>query len=81
MSAKDSTRGIPTIASTKGLPTIDSTQGMQAIDSTQGMQAIDSIKAMRAQYLERAEQMKKSLAKGNKIVQSSGPTASKEDQK
>ena len=47
-------------------------------DEAHGDRAKDSIRSKCSQYLERAEQLKKHLAKGKGKVHSSGPTASKE---
>jgi len=46
-----------------------------------GERSKESIRGKCAQYLERAEQLKKFLAKNKKRVHSSGPTASKERKK
>jgi len=51
------------------------------VDEAHGDRAKDSIRGKCAQYLERAEQLKKHLAKGKGKVHSSGPTASKEKKK
>lgn len=50
-------------------------------DEAHGERSKESIRAKCGQYLERAEQLKKFLAKRNKKVHSSGPTASKERKK
>jgi len=50
-------------------------------DEAHGERSKESIRGKCAQYLERAEQLKKFLAKNKKRVHSSGPTASKERKK